>query len=192
MRKFVPVSLTGLVVAAVLMASALVGAPSRGSQESPQVVEAKGLISCDAVRPGEVFKVAVLLKVQAGYHINDNAPLDQFMIPSELTFGEDPCFEIAEIFYPRGRRARFAYSDVELVVYEGEVVLGALVKVKSGAAAGSHVLKASLSYQACNNESCLPPKGLPFEITVPITTSGTCAPVHPEIFDKIPFKSLQK
>ena len=101
MRKFVPVSLTGLVVAAVLMASALVGAPSRGSQESPQVVEAKGLISCDAVRPGEVFKVAVLLKVQAGYHINDNAPLDQFMIPSELTFGEDPCFEIAEIFYPR-------------------------------------------------------------------------------------------
>ncbi len=157
-----------------------------------QVVEAKGLISCDAVRPGETFKAAIILKVQPGYHINDNAPLDEFLIPTELSFGEGQDFEVVEISYPRGRRARFAYSEAELVVYEGEAVLGALVKAKSGLAAGTRTLKASLSYQACNNESCQPPKALPLEIPVAVTTSGACAPLHPEIFDKIRFKSLPK
>jgi thiol:disulfide interchange protein DsbD len=178
--------------AGVLMASALVFAPPLGSQDKEQVVEGKGLISCDAVRPGEIFKAAVILKVQPGYHINDNAPLDEFLIPTELSFGENADFEIVEISYPRGRRARFAYSEAELVVYEGEVVLGALVRAKAGIAGGGRSLKGSLSYQACNNESCLPPKELPFEITVPVATTGTCAAVHPEIFDKIHFKSLQK
>ncbi len=192
MRKFVPGLLFALAASVAFTAATLVFVPFLGSQESPQVVEAKGLISCDAVRPGQIFKVAVLLKVQAGYHINDNAPLDQFLIPTELSFGEDPGFEVVEILYPRGRRARFAYSEAELVVYEGEAVLGALIKAKEGVVAGTHALKGSLSYQACNNESCLPPKGLPFEITVPVTTTGTCAPVHPEIFDKIRFKSVQK
>lgn len=182
------VSLTAAVLTALAGAS-----PARlAAQETPQVVEAKGLISCDAVRPGETFKAAVILKVQPGYHINDNAPLDEFMIPTELSFAENPDFEIVEISYPKGRRARFAYSEAELVVYEGEAVLGALVKAKSGLAAGTRTLKASLSYQACNNESCLPPKALPFEITVPVATGGACAPVHPEIFDKIRFRSVQK
>jgi len=180
-----------LVSSIVLAALALVPVVTQ-PQETPQVVEAKGLISCDAVRPGETFKVAAILKVRPGYHINDNAPLDEFMIPTELTFGENGDFEVVEISYPKGRRARFAYSEAELVVYEGEAVLGALVKAKNGLAAGARTLKASVSYQACNNESCLPPKELPFEIAVPVTTGGACAPVHPEIFDKIRFKSLQK
>jgi len=159
------------------------------AQEAEQVVTAKGLISCEAVRPGETFKAALVIKVQPGYHINDNAPLDEFLIPTELSFGENPDFEIVEISFPRGRRARFAYSEAELVVYEGEVVLGALVRAKKGIPAGARSLKGTLGYQACNNESCLPPKELPFEIAVPVAAGGACVAVHPEIFDKIRFKS---
>ena len=175
-----------------LLSALLLGAGSSLAQETAQVVEAKGLVSCDAVRPGETFKVALIVKVQPGYHINDNAPLDEFLIPTELAFGDNPDFEIVEISYPRGRRARFAYSEAELVVYEGEVVLGALVKAKAGIAAGARSLKGTLGYQACNNESCLPPKELPFAIAVPVAEKGSCAPAHPEVFDKIRFKSLSK
>jgi thiol:disulfide interchange protein DsbD len=176
----------------LLAAAAAMFAPALAAQEETQVVEAKGLISRDAVRPGETFKAALVLKVQAGYHINDNAPLDEFLIPTNLAIDENPDFEIVEISYPKGRRARFSYSDAELIVYEGEVVLGALVKAKDGLAAGARTLKGALSYQACNNESCLPPKELPFEIVVPIAAAGTGADVHPEIFAKIRFKSRQK
>jgi thiol:disulfide interchange protein DsbD len=181
-----------VLTAIVLATAALVLAPALAAQSNDQVVEAKGLISRDAVRPGETFQAALVLKVQAGYHINDNAPLDEFMIPTVLTIEENPDFEVVEIYYPKGRRARFSYSEAELVVYDGEVVLGALVKAKAGLAAGPRTLKGALSYQACNNESCLPPKELGFEISVPVAASGQGADVHPEIFGKLRFKSLQK
>ena len=177
---------------AILSAAALILAPAVAAQEDEQVVEAKGLISRDGVRPGETFKAALVLKVQAGYHINDNAPMDEFMIPTTLVFDENSDLEIVEIFYPRGRRARFSYSEVELAVYDGEVVLGALVKAKDGLAPGPRALKGALSYQACNNVSCLPPKELSFEIAVPVTAAGGSADLHPEIFGKLRFGTPQK
>jgi thiol:disulfide interchange protein DsbD len=176
----------------VFAAAALMLAPAPAAQPDDQVVEAKALISRDAVRPGEIFKAALILKVQAGYHINDNAPLDEFMIPTALVISENPDFEVLEISYPKGRRARFAYSEAELVVYEGEVVLGALLKAKEGIGAGTRTVKGALSYQACNNESCLPPKELTFDIAVPVAASGTGTEVHPEVFGKIRFRTLQK
>ncbi len=176
----------------VIIAAAMISAPFSVAQDVDQVVEAKGIISRDAVKAGETFKAALVLKVRAGYHINDNAPIDEFMIPTALVFDQDPDFEVVEILYPRGRRARFSYSEAELAVYEGEVVLGALVKAKVGCTSGPRVLKGAISYQACNDESCLPPKELAFEIAVPVTAAGGAADLHPEIFAKLRFKSLQK
>jgi thiol:disulfide interchange protein DsbD len=182
-----------IAVAAIIAGSlALALAPALASHEDTQVVEAKGLLSRDAVRPGETFKAAVLLKVQPGYHINDNAPLDEFMIPTALALDESSDFEVLEIAYPKGRRARFAYSEAELVVYEGEVMVGVLLRAKDGLAAGAKALKLTLSYQACNNESCLPPKELAIEIAVPVAAAGGGTDIHPEIFDKLRFRSLQK
>lgn len=178
--------------AVVFAAAASILMPALAWQTDDQVVEAKTFISRDAVRPGETFKAAVILKVQAGYHINDNAPLDEFLIPTALVIDENPDFEVLEISYPKGRRARFAYSEAELVVYEGEVILGALLKAKEGLGAGPRTVKGALSYQACNNESCLPPKELRFEIAVPVAASGAGADVHPEIFGKIRFRPLLK
>ncbi len=178
--------------AVILAAAAAMLLPALAAQTDDQVVEAKTLISRDAVRPGEVFKAAVILKVQTGYHINDNAPLDEFLIPTALVIDENPDFEVLEISYPKGRRARFAYSEVELVIYEGEVILGALLKAKDGLGAGPRTVNGALSYQACNNESCLPPKELRFEIAVPVAASGAGADVHPEIFGKIRFRTLEK
>jgi thiol:disulfide interchange protein DsbD len=192
MRKLLLNASRILIVTVIFTAASVIFGPALAAQEDEQVVEAKGLISREAVRPGETFKAALLLKVQPGYHINDNAPLDEFMIPTALVINENPDFEVVEIFYPKGRRARFSYSEAELIVYDGEVVLGALVKAKDGLAAGPRSLKGTLSYQACNNESCLPPKELAFEISVPVTATGGGADLHPEVFGKLRFKSIQK
>lgn len=176
-----------------VLAAALILLPGRApAQDEPQIVQVKGCLSRDAVRPGETFKAALVLDIQAGYHINDNSPLDEFMIPTALAIADNPDFEIVEISYPKGRRARFSYSEAELVVYEGRVVVGALLKAKGGLAAGPRTLKGALSYQACNDASCLPPREAPFEIAVPVVTSGAGADLHPEIFDKLRFSSLIK
>jgi len=179
-------------IALAAVAAAFLLSPAVSAQDEPQVVRAKGLISREAVRPGETFKAALVLQIQPGYHINDNAPLDEFMIPTTLAISDNPDLEVVEIAYPKGRRARFSYSEAELVVYEGEVVLGVLIKAKGGLAAGPRTLKGALSYQACNDVSCLPPKEVAFEIAVPVTAAGGSADLHPEIFDKIRFRALEK
>jgi len=170
----------------------LLFAPALVAQEAGHVVEVRSLISRNAVRPGETFKAAVIIEVQAGYHINDNAPLDEFMIPTSLVLEDNPDFEIVEVYYPKGRRASFAFSETELVVYDGKVLLGILLKAKDGLAPGARAFKAVLGYQACDDESCLPPKELAFEIAVPVATRGCSADIHPEVFGKLPFKSLRK
>lgn len=180
------------IVISTIVATALLLAPAFAAQEDTHVVEVGSLVSRDAVKPGETFQAAVLLKVQAGFHINDNAPLDEFMIPTVLTVADSPDFEVVEIYYPGGRRARFAYSEAELVVYEGEVVLGVLLKAKDCVAAGPRLVKAALSYQACDQESCLPPKEIAFEIAVPVSIDAVGADVRPEVFKKLRFKSLRK
>jgi hypothetical protein len=179
--------LPGLIAAAV---AAL--APPLAAQEDGHVVEVRSLVSRDAVRPGETFKAAVILKIRAGFHINDNAPLDEFMIPTALGIEDGQGFEAVEFFYPAARRARFSYADNELAVYDGEVVLGVLLKAGDGLAPGDRALKAVLSYQACDNESCLAPRELPFAIAVPVSAESGGREVHHDIFDKIRFKSLQK
>lgn len=173
------------------LTGALLAAPA--AQKSDQVVEVRVLLSRDGVRPGEAVKAAVLLKVQAGYHLNDNAPRDEFLVPTTLAFDDVPGLEVVETYYPTGHRARFAYSQMELSVYEGEAVLGAVIAVKPGAAAGPLKLKGTLSYQACDNSSCLPPKDLPFEVVVPVVPAGQA--VHDEnaeVFAKIPFQTKVK
>lgn len=166
--------------------------PSQSKPEA-QVVEVKSLLSRDGVRPGEIFKAAIILKVQPGYHINNNAPNDEFLIPTTLTIDENPNIEVVEIYYPSGYRGRFAYSQAELIVYQGEAVLGALLKAKDGIPVGTLKLKATLSYQACDNTSCLPPKDLPFDVPVPVLRAGKEGhDLHPEVFAKIPFRTLMK
>lgn len=171
----------------------LVPSGSLLAQPTDQVVEVRTVLGQDGVRPGQVFKAAAVLKVQPGYHINDNAPLDEFMFPTSLTIDDQAGFEVVEVYYPSGRRAKFSYSETELVVYEGEAVLGVLLRAKDSFPPGTVKLKGSLAYQACDNTSCLPPKEVAFEIAVPIVAAAAeTKEANPDVFKKIPFKSLKK
>ncbi len=188
MKKRLHYPLMFLFAAATLL---LLGTAVKG-QETADVIEIKSVLSRDAVHPGKTIKAAVILKIQPGYHINDNAPLDEFMFPTTLAFKDHPSFEILEIYYPAGHAGRFEYSDTELIVYEGETVLGALIKAKDDLASGPVKLDGSLSYQACDNVSCLPPKEITFEVSIDIATaSQKTEERHPELFEKIPFKTLK-
>ena len=177
----------------ILEAGFSCASPAGKAPQTEQVVEVKTLLSQDGVRPGELIKAAIILAVQPGYHINNNAPNDEFLFATTLTFDDNPNLEVVETYYPAGHRGRFAYSQTELIVYEGEAVLGAVIKAKAGIPPVPLKLKGTLSYQACDNTSCMPPKDLAFEITVPVVTAGKSSQdLHPEVFSKIPFKTPSK
>jgi DsbC/DsbD-like thiol-disulfide interchange protein len=187
------VSILALIFAGFLPAGLSCASPAGRGLQDEQVVEVKTLLSRDGVRPGDIIKAAIILTVRPGYHINNNAPNDEFLFATILTFDDNPNLDVVETYYPAGHRGRFAYSQTELIIYEGEAVLGAVIKAKTGIAAGPLKLKATLSYQACDNTSCMPPKDLSFEIAVPVAAAGKPSrDLHPEVFSKLPFKTPSK
>ncbi|MBM3306249.1 MAG: hypothetical protein FJY79_09985 [Candidatus Aminicenantes bacterium] len=188
-REMKPAAARSCTVLIVLI-FALGSWPALAGQEVQDIVSVSSVLSRDAVRPGETFKAAVILKVRPGFHINDSAPLDEFLYPTALTFEAADGLEVLETFYPAGRRAKYDYSEVEVAVYEGQVFLGVLLKAADGLAPGTVKLKGTLGYQACDDSTCLPPTEIGFEVAVPVVrASQKTVETYPEIFEKIAFRS---
>ncbi len=159
------------------------------SKGQSDIVEIKTFISKDGVHPGETFKVAVLVKINPGWHIHANELSDQFLIPTELFFEENEKIEATQYHYPEPKLEKYEYSESALEVYDGDIILGALVKTSSELKPGKYTLKGELDYQACDDRSCLSPKKIEFEIafkSVPL--SKKIKLINKNIFSKLKFK----
>jgi len=173
-------------IAVFCLAGAL---PSWAQLEVPKVVSGRAVLSKSAVHPGEAVKVAVVLKIEKGWHINSDDPGDEFMFPSSLAFEEAAEFSIQAVAFPKPKAATFEYSDFELRVYEDEAVIGAIIQIAGDLKPGSFKLSGAFKYQACDNKSCIMPQDLLFEIPVEVVAAGVeTKDVEPELFAKIEFR----
>lgn len=115
------------------------------------------------VTAGKPSTVDLHFKVAAGLHVNSHTPTEEALIPTTLSFPEDSGIKLAKAGYPHGEP--FTYPNdpgQKLSVYTGEFTIHAELV----APRGDHLLKASLRYQACSNELCLPPRTIPVAIDV--------------------------
>lgn len=133
-----------------------VGQPSPAKKEHVEFVP-----EAQTVAAGQPATVKLHFRVEAGFHINSHTPKSDVLIPTKLTVamvGDDP--EVTNVDFPAGEPFSFAFEPKQkLDVYQGDVVLTAHLKAKSG----QHTLKAELYYQACDHAACYPPKKLPIE-----------------------------
>ena len=114
----------------------------------------------------EIFKVEVQLKIAAGWHINANPAGQDNLIPTTLEVDTDMPVEIIDIAYPKGRSARFEFSDESLNVYEDSLTIPLKLKWKSNAT-GSSKVTLKLTYQPCNDTECLFPDTLEIPLELP-------------------------
>ncbi len=114
---------------------------------------------------GKRSVVEVRLLVADGYHVNSHAPKSELLIPTVAKLeAQDAAVRMEPVEYPKGVSYSFATDPGEVLdVYSGAVVL----RVPVVAAAGEHVLKGTLRYQACDQKACYPPKTL--VLMVPFT-----------------------
>lgn len=105
-------------------------------------------------KEGGVVKVAIEFSLPAPWHMNSHTPLEEFLIPTELTLGEGAPGLEASFVYPPHKEEKFAFSEKPLAVYTGKFVLGALLKSTGNLPASMGLV---LHYQACNDKQCLPP-----------------------------------
>jgi len=158
-----------------------------------ETVMVKTFISHDGIHPGESFKVAFLLNIIPGWHIYGPKLDDEYLIPSELIIDEGDNMKVLKLYYPEPGSGRFDYSEAELPVYEGEIFLGALIKVGDEIALKKYFLKASLLYQPCDDLTCMAPRTLKLEIPFKVVSlSKKTKEINKEIFSKIDFKKGSK
>jgi suppressor for copper-sensitivity B len=121
-----------------------------------------------AYEPGATARIAALVAIEPGWHVNAHRPSFDYLIPTELTLGVPPGWPAPEVAYPEPVMRTFAFDEHPLAVYEGRVTILATLRVPESAAAGRYVLHGQLRYQACDDSSCLPPvtTELPLDIAV--------------------------
>jgi thiol:disulfide interchange protein DsbD len=159
------------------------------AQKSNPVVEAHAVMATDAAHADSALELAVLAQVSAGYHINEHKPSLDYLIPTELRVEPSDQFTVKNVTYPKGTLKRFAFSDVPLSVYEGAVVVGALLQAGKAVPAGTYTLKAKFAYQACNDHACLPPSSVPLTLTIKIVPRNVpLKSVEPDVFQRIKFE----
>ena len=115
------------------------------------------------IAAGKPADVEMHFRVRDGLHINSHTPLEKSLIRTELIVIEPPGVKVAAVDFPEGvAYALKSLPSEKLSVYTGEVVLHAHLS----AARGEHLVRASLRYQACDTDSCYPPKKADFAFDV--------------------------
>jgi len=140
--------------------------------------------SSEPVARGTSLKIAVVLKIRSGFHVNAREVSADYLIPTDLKAEAAAGFKFGEIAYPKGTLQTFAFSKTKpLNVYSDSVTLFLPVSVVSDATPGEQHLVLKLRYQACSTEICLPPvtKEVPVTLNV-VEDAKSARPAHAEIF----------
>jgi DsbC/DsbD-like thiol-disulfide interchange protein len=119
------------------------------------------------VAPGHAAPVHFTFHVEDPYHINSNQPMQEELIPTQLHFSLPGEVAVGKVQYPAGKLMSFPFDpSTKLSVYSGDVVISAVFIAPLKAATGTYTIHGELKYQACDNNSCYPPKKLPFAFKV--------------------------
>lgn len=117
--------------------------------------------------------LAVVLRLEESWHVNAHQPLEEWLIPTELTLTEPEGVEILDVVYPDAVELTFSFSETKVAVYEENAPIGVRFRIPGPLAGERVVVAGTVGYQACNDQTCLPPAEKPFTVTFPVTEAGT-------------------
>jgi thiol:disulfide interchange protein DsbD len=139
---------------------------------SAKVVSVEALWNQPRARPGDQRVLAVVLRIQEHYHINpDRAQLDPslpFLIPTQVVAQEIAGATIGAVQFPPAQSVTVGYAGEPkpIKAYESQVVLFLPVVIAADAALGPREMKLAVTFQSCDENSCLPPSTK--QLTVPL------------------------
>jgi hypothetical protein len=116
-------------------------------------------------KPGATLEVKIPVLLKAGYHVNSNTPSEAYLIPLRLTWEPGP-LQAVEVVFPKPHMEKYEFSPNPLSVLTGDFELVTKFKTAADAPNGPGMALGKLRYQACNHNSCLPPKTI--EIKLPV------------------------
>lgn len=115
--------------------------------------------------------VRVKLEVLPGWHVNANPPALDYNIPTEVAIAGAHGLTAGAARYPQGKQQKFSFEDTPLLVYDG--IAEVTVPLTAAAGASSGTLTGKVGFQGCNDQLCLQPASVPFQVAVTVTAAAT-------------------
>lgn len=168
-------------VAGIVVASAAVsGQPTRPTATLSAVAER------ERIEPGDSIRLALLVTLPEGLHVQSNAPRDPSLIATALTVEAPAGAKLVETVYPRA--SDLAQAGQTLAVFEHEFVVGVRLALSGTLPLEDLTVPARLRYQACDERVCYTPATARVAWTIHVGPSGASTQAqHPEIFGRIAF-----
>lgn len=127
--------------------------------------------------PSAPATLVVHVEVKPGWHVNSNAPLDPYLIPTRVTLRLPAGWSASPPAFPPHHVTKLAFSPDPVAVFEGAFEVTSTVSLGPGAASGT--VSGVVEAQACNDHVCLPPAEVPFTAAA-AALPGDSAPVAPK------------
>jgi len=116
-----------------------------------------------SVAAGKDAVIDLHFRVNPGMHINSHTPREKWLIATRLLVIDSPELSVSRVEFPAGEDYTLASMPKDkLSVYTGEFVLQAHIVAKRG----QHIMQGALRYQACDANSCYPPREAPVAVDV--------------------------
>jgi thiol:disulfide interchange protein DsbD len=153
------------------------------------VLSIKGKANFEKLHAGTELKVALLANINPEWHINSDKPNDEYLIPTKLNLISKNDLVLEKVIYPKSHDTDLAFSDKPVSVFEGESKFFGLIQIPKELTAGNYEFEIIFEYQACNNQTCLPPKRVkvPFMFEV-VDASTPIMQINSELFADVNFE----
>ncbi len=121
------------------------------------LVAAKAYLSVDKLPAGKTCRVAIVLTIEDGWHINANPAKPDFMVPTTFTVKSNQQVTLSQVKYPAGHAFTVEGFDEPLQVYEKQAIIRGTLTIPAAAAGKAEELELNVKYQACNDKTCIRP-----------------------------------
>lgn len=146
-----------------------------GQSETPkkdQLVRAQAYLSVDRLPAGGTCQVMVVITIEEGWHVNSNPPSPDNLIPVKVSWKSKNKVQLVDLKYPKGKAFRFKDSDEDVMVYDGEIQVRGTLEIPAEAGGLTEDMEITVSYQACNDSGCRPPKSIKLSGKLAIAKPG--------------------
>jgi thioredoxin:protein disulfide reductase len=141
-------------------------------QCTDRVVSIRAIPSAEIPGAGKSTILTIELVIAKPFHINSNRPLQEFLIPTTLEIEPQPGVTFGKVEFPPAPSRMLPVSDSPMSVFEGSVRITVPVTPAAGQYLKEILLKGKVRYQACNDNSCLPPVVESFNMILPAVASA--------------------
>ena len=154
------------------------------ASDAAEYIALRVLADVDRVRPKDHFRIAIVVDIKEGHHIQSNKPLQKESHATDVFPDTVAGLTIGDATYPEAARREIAGIGT-VAEFHGRLAIVLPVKAEPDLNGPTTTITGVLTYQACDDRtgSCAPPETVEWSVTIPVAEEGvTVTSLHADIF----------